>query len=357
MGPQGFLYNGEFDPFHYHPWLVEEIVVALQHSLELQIVFTDIDNTLVIGTGATVELQRQGALDTAQLIEYVQKTRCILIPVTGASWDRDAKYTESVSARIAQGVIPSYFHAIVTDGGSAAFGRGLDGGVLTDHHYHRSRASLQQGIVHAEVRLRASSLVEQICLERVSFPLAPLGWDKIEELEPTTTRERMVFQPECDREGRVSLYFFASSLDERDAIEALLQDEFRDLKVVVCEERDFNNAFTHRFPLDHTRKYCADLGLDKSVAVEYFATLITALVRQLDPAATVSTWYCGDAGNDLSAARSPVIDHVCMVGGASIELTRHEAELGRAGKRVYVERGDRRGPASILWALSQWNRS
>ena len=184
--------------------------------------------------------------------------------------------------------------------------------------------------------------------------------------------ERIYLQPGT-QEGyhrlanKVAFYFYANTLQERDAIEAHFQRTMEPfgLSVVCCEEKDANSAARRhpeasqllaqeRLPL----KYCLDIvPFTKGSAVKYFGDYISNVATEIALSRgvarpTVEIWACGDSGNDIPLMVPALVSRVVVVGGASAELVRCAQSLTEHGKKVFIESDPSRlGPASIAAAL------
>jgi hypothetical protein len=209
------------------------------------------------------------------------------------------------------------------------------------------------------------SLINQDALSAHEFGLVSL-FDKLAQ------PDRMHLQPGTQdgshrNSNKVAFYFYASTLEQRDHIEARMRNVVASLglQVVCCEEKDASSAARRHpgiAPLLQTQqapiKYCLDIvPFNKASAVRYFSGYISALASEIAAERGVArpeieVWACGDSGNDFPLMAEPNISRVVMVGGASAELIRRAEFLKDSGKRVYVEANpDRLGPASIATAL------
>lgn len=356
------------------------------------VVFTDIDGTLHIGAGHSEAEVAENAAVTRALVERISGNNMALIPITGSHFEAGTPTTPSVHSRMNAGILPAvgasngtfFCDALAAGGGTKAIGVDSSGAFKIDEHYAelvRAKRFDYEAVLAAVIAIRdelnglEGSLADSF--SRVDFTVVrtfdtkPVGDQLIDD--------RIYFQLAAGddthaRVGKLALYFYANTLEERDRIEAMFIERFPNIPIVCCEEKDANAAARRTegyasamaegspFPL----KYCLDLTpVDKGSPIELFTALISARIRELAPeyearglnAPNVRVWFCGDAGNDLNAARRDEVDRVVMVGGSSPELTRYADSLRAAGKEVYVEdkASGRIGPQSILAAMDSFS--
>lgn len=353
-----------------YPELAAKIISAFESpARRLDVLFTDMDNTFIPGTGRTPEQLAEGLRATHRLIDFLEPQPFVLIPVTGSGWSTDTRTTSSVSSRIKSGEIPDYHHALVTDGGMIALGKDAKGAFQIDPNYEEELSVLKDRFNPEGVFDLACLAMDQINVDSFAereLGLSPIDFDKIVSLDPSSPRKRIYLQEHIHPDNSVSgskvcLYFYANSLAERDAIERVFRDEFRDKAIVCCEERDFNNLRDRSAGAEPMpTKFCLDITpVHKGTPVHYYSELIKRAADALHmkrggEELKICTWYAGDAANDLVAARRPEVDRVIMVGGSNQEFLRHADSLARTGKRVYIEPDAHRlGSASILRAITE----
>lgn len=353
--------------------LYPDIVASLQRAFEsptreIDLVVTDLDNSLIPGTGREEAEIKKGIEDAHRLVDLLDSYNGVLVCVTGSSWDVDTATTPSVSHRMSSGEVPSFLHAVVADGGMMALGKRDGANYEADTHYdgflreRKSRFPAQQVYELADfVRkgLNRAEVAQQLGLHQIDF-------SAVAAVDPAAHHERVYFQPHVHPHGiaeraKVSLYFYAESLEERDLIEAKFRHELGGYAIVCCEERDFNNK-RDRIGLQSScpMKFCLDITpVHKGTPVKYFADLVHRAAEVLhaekggEPL-KITTWYCGDAANDLVGMRRREVDNVVMVAQSSAELLRYADDLAAAGKRVFIEKdATRSGAATIIKALLQ----
>ncbi len=359
--------------------LYPDIVSALHRAYQsevrhLDLVLTDLDNTFIPGAGRPQAEFDRGIADARRLTELLDVHNGILVCVTGSSWDVDTPTTPSVSNRVATGHIPAFLHAIVTDGGMRAYGKGGGSEYKLDPSYEASVAS-QKADFPAEGTFKVAEFVRDVANDEsiaAELGLAPIDFAAIAQVDPSSPRSRVFFQPHVHPRGvvegpKVSLYFYANQrlgseerLHERDLIEKLFRRELgHHLPLICCEERDFNNK-SRAMGLESATplKFCLDITpIHKGTPVAYFSKLIQRASEVLNHQypgrpLEIATWYCGDAANDLVGMRRGEVDSVVMVAGSSEELLRHANQLASAGKHVHVEPDQHcTGAGSILKAL------
>ncbi|MBN8548954.1 MAG: hypothetical protein J0M12_06540 [Deltaproteobacteria bacterium] len=353
-----------FPQLTLYPELAAKIEAAFRtEARRLDVVFTDVDNTLVPGTGLPEAEMRRGMEAASKLIEYISPKPIALIPITGSGWNTDTATTKSVRHRIQTGEIPSYQHALITDGGMMALGRDAAGNFHVDHDYQERLAQLKAHFNPEGVFEIAKWVADR--LNRGSLKgLGPINFEDVAAIDPNSPACRVYLQEHVHPLGaitdaKICFYFYANNTDERDAVERLFREELEGYSIVCCEERDFGNVKrASSRPSAEVSKYCLDITpVHKGTPVEYFSKLISDAADALQlkyggAPLQIVTWYCGDAANDLVAARRPEVSRVVMVGGANEELIRHQPDLARH-KKVYLETSPSRvGAASIHRALA-----
>jgi hypothetical protein len=315
----------------------------------LRVVFSDLEDTLVLGQNHALAARQHNQGVVQKLLERMQERGEALVVITGSAWDVDTATTPSVKKRIANGEVPNC-DALVTSGGETAIGTSDQGEKVVDAQYQQWVSTVSASF-HAENVFGVARFIANNINQGRGTPgpaLSAIDFSKVHEIQPQSPRERIYFQPHVHPEGespfaRVSLYFFANTVAERDQVEYAFRGEFPNLTVVCCEEKDYSAEVQARELLEHPMKYCLDITpTHKGLPVDYFMRAIQKAADALHARdggseLTVDAWYCGDAANDLVAARRPEIKTVVMVGGASQEFLRHQHGLLGEDKRVYVD--------------------
>jgi hypothetical protein len=344
------------------------LVSALENAAkkpekQLRVIFSDLDDTLVLGHARPLEQREASRSAFIELAAQVKKNGDALIIVTGSAWALDTATTPSVQKRIESGEIISGYHALVTSGGHGAIGFDSTGETAVDAHY-KAMIDRRTSHFHAQQIYDLSSfLVNNINSGAVLADLTPLDFDAINQGQIVGISERIFFQPHIHPDGtvpypRVSLYFYANSVEERDKIELAFREEFQTSTIVCCEEKDFSAQRAQLAEVIPATKYCLDITpTHKGLPVEHFMGVLekaanAIAARDNSEPVRLEGWYCGDAANDLVAARRPEISTVVMVGGSSQEFLRHKDGLVGETKRVYVEHDpDCLAAQSVLKAL------
>lgn len=362
--------------FTDYPTIREKVERALSEGV-VRVLFTDIDATFVLGAGHSVAEIEKGQQDMRQLVSELNQRGVIIIPVTGSHFDSGTATTNSILNRIEQGILPlvgevhqdrSYaVDAYVADGGAKAVSSLQGRSPVYDHVYMRSVTPA--ALDYAGLMSRTLALSAEINANRLSdAEQAMIGAYDIH-----ASSDRISLQPGTangthEKSNKLALYFYASSLEERDSIEArfVALTKPLGLNVVCCEEKDATSAAKRHpeiGPLIGEQpvplKYCLDIvPFDKGSAVSHFSGYISHVVAEAALARNaarpvVETWACGDSGNDFPLMAGASISHVVIVGGASQELVRLGDRLREQGKAVFIETDPGRlGPASIAAAFS-----
>lgn len=353
--------------------LYPDILSSLQRALregrpEINLIVTDLDNTLIPGAGRSAAEMERGIEDAHRLVRLLDGQCGILVCVTGSSWNVSTSTTPSVSHRVKTGDIPSFLHAIVTDGGMVALGKGEEGSYQPDSVYAEFLREQTENFPADQIFGVAAFVRRSVNNDSLGpkLGLTPINFDAVERIDPASPRERVFFQPHVHPNGvaegsKVSLYFYANSVEERDRIEIQFRRELTSYAIVCCEERDFNNArAANGLEESCPMKFCLDITpVHKGTPVAYFVGLVERAAELLQQersdgaSLAIKTWYCGDAANDLVGMRRHEVEKIVMVADSSEELLRHADTLASAGKEVYVEL-DRScsGALSIIRALS-----
>lgn len=361
-----------------HQRLVDGILNAwMRGDRKLEVVYSDIDGVLLAGRGTPPEVQSSSRQALHELLAFLEQRGTLLIPNTGVTWSIDTALSPSILHRLENGEIPLYHHALATDGGSQLMACSSDGNYSRDERF---AAHVRRSMEH----FRGEQVLEDAwwLIQRINDNIfasvqrfTPLDFDRIRQVEeaakggkaePASIGFRVFLQPHIHPDGRahperVSVYFYASNLDERDKIEQLFREQLSPRPIVCCVEEDFNNVRNSRFGQDYcATRYCLDVTpVHKGLPIMYLDSLVRRACDVLHTmedggAMSITNWYCGDAANDLVAARAPCIQCVCFVGGSSEELTRYRTELAALGKIVYTEHDpSKRHAASILNAFRE----
>ena len=361
--------------FDLYPSIVEKIESSLATGV-VRVLFTDVDATLVLGAGHSDAEIDQGQQDMRELVAELNRLGFIIIPVTGSHFGSGTNTTGSIIDRIERGILPqvggqaedqSYsVDAYVSDGGALAVKAVIQGAPTVDPHY----ASCV-----APPNFQYDTVFRKALVEAAKLRLESLGAAEqalMAQYDKHVGDERIYLQPGT-QEGyhrlanKVAFYFYANTLQDRDAIEAHFRGAMEPLglSVVCCEEKDANSAARRhpeasellaqeRLPL----KYCLDIvPFTKGSAVKYFGDYVSkvsteAALRREVSRPTVEIWACGDSGNDIPLMVPALVSRVVVVGGASAELVRCAEALTEHGKKVFIESDPSRlGPASIAAAL------
>jgi hypothetical protein len=357
--------------------IVRKVTASVTLGQPVTILFTDIDGTFTPAVGSrTEEVMRKQAQAMTEFANLIDQNNYILIPVTGSSMEAGTRQNQSLPNRIAAGEIPEIFDGLVTEGGSKAVIK-VPG---HDFHYDANYA----GLVSAQIEPFRASVQKYIqitddLIADITNPASRLGarmktpsaeaQQLIEQIdkrdwEPSIRIYKQTHihpQPGTAPYDRISLHFYASDLEDRDAIEHAFKTAYPDLKVVCCEERDFGSEaqalVSGKLPIT---KYCLDITpINKETPIELFYAAVNAITERqnqlLSGNSAVKAAYFGDAGNDGPAARSDLISFVGIVGHASEELRRMASELDQQ-KTVYIEAGpdEQVGVASMLAAMRSW---
>ncbi len=357
-----------------YPSIRDKVAVSLESGV-VRVLLTDIDATFVLGAGHTESEIAEGQRVMRDLVGKLNGENVIIIPISGSHFDSGTQTTNSILNRIEQGVLPlvgpgddrSYrVDAYVSDGGARAVRGVRDREVGYDQRY--------QSTVHPEaydyqgLSARALALAAQIAEK-------PLTEDEIAIIaryDRHAQPVRIHMQPGTEdgthrNSNKFAFYFYASTLEERDAIEQQFLKLGAELGVraVCCEEKDANTQarrhpdFVGKVQEGFPLKYCLDIvPFDKGSAVRYFTDLISAEVAEQCAAngstsrPRIEVWACGDSGNDYALMAPEAVTNVVIVGGASQELIRLGERLSEMGKQVYIESDPNRiGPASIANAF------
>jgi hydroxymethylpyrimidine pyrophosphatase-like HAD family hydrolase len=367
--------TGENITYDLYPSIVEKIGNSVATGV-VRALFTDVDATLVLGAGHSAAEIDQGQRDMRQLVAELNRLGFIIIPVTGSHFGSGTKTTGSIIDRIERGILPrvggqvedrSYsVDAYVSDGGALAVKAVSEGTPTLDTHY-ATRVSPPD--------FQYDTVLKKALVEAARLGLAPLGAEEqalMAQYDKHVGPERIYLQPGT-QEGyhrlanKVAFYFYANTLQDRDAIEVHFQRTMEQfgLSVVCCEEKDANSAARRHSEASRLLaqeslplKYCLDIvPFTKGSAVNYFADYISNVSTEIALSRgvarpTLEIWACGDSGNDIPLMVPAMVSRVVVVGGASAELVRCAEALTEQGKKVFIERDPSRlGPASIAAAL------
>lgn len=336
------------------------------------VVFSDIDSTLLLGSGYSQQQIQESHQTAKQLIESLNASGAIIIPITGTGFGAGTQTTSGVRLRMEAGVLPQIgmlsgelfsLDALVSDGGGQAWQRGN----VRDPEYQQMLSS--QHFDYSAVR---SLLIEKMAETNLN-PVEAHDRVIIDRYDQHAHQGRIQFQPGSieghhQAVGKIAAFFYAETLEQRDAIELKFQLAFPGIRIVCCEERDANTVARRdaevverlRKGVPVPLKYCLDLvPFDKGSAVDFYADKIMLDIAQKcalrgKPAPALEIWACGDSGNDHTLMRAKAVTNVVMVGGASPELVRLAQPLRDIEKKVYVESDSTVfGPLSIERALRQ----
>ena len=361
--------------FTDYPTIREKVVLGCETG-RVVILFTDVDGTLVLGAGHHAPEIEQGQRDMERLVKALNAQGAIIIPITGSHFDSGTNTTHSILDRIERGVLPhvgvsapdSSFavDAYVSDGGARSVHALSGQDVSYDSSYI---ASVQPATLDYDQLLSHTQSLAAVINQR---NLSDEEQSLIAMYDTSPETSRVFLQPGTESgshrgSNKIAFYFYASSLNERDQIEASFAGHVKDfgMRVVCCEEKDATTA-ARRHPMlaepaDNLRlplKYCLDIApFDKGMAVRHFSDYVLHLIVEQVLATgkerpALEVWACGDSGNDFSLLSSDIVTHAVIVGGASKELLRLGDRLKEHGKSVYIETDPSRlGPTSIAQAI------
>lgn len=364
------------EPFTHFQSIADKVAASFDRGV-VRVLFTDIDATFVLGAGHHQSEIDQGQRDMRALVRRLNDEHTIIIPVSGSHFDSGTSTTNSILNRIGSGVLPMidgesvdrsyHVDAYVSDGGARAV-HGVQGrSVEYDARYVDSVQP--DNLNYNLIAQRAKQLAAEINLK----PLTDSERNIVRQYDAHANESRIHLQPGTEsgvhaQSNKFALYFYASSLAERDAIEESFTALSRELgvRIVCCEEKDANSAArrhatyqAHGQGEGYPLKYCLDIvPFDKGSAVSHFSAYISSLIsdRAVASGSTarprMEVWAAGDSGNDITLMAPDVVTNVVIVGGASPELIRLGDRLEAQGKEVYIERDPSRiGPASIAAAI------
>lgn len=143
---------------------------------------------------------------------------------------------------------------------------------------------------------------------------------------------------------KVGLHFFAN--DEGKEMASIFRSEFKDLKIVVCEEINYNTTLK---PSEKRKKFCLDImPATKADAVNY-------LIKKFNIEQGV---VAGDSGNDIDMLLETPKSFVAVaVGGHKTEL-KHALETNKANnknhKPIFIDADDRRLAAQTLLLFDEY---
>jgi hydroxymethylpyrimidine pyrophosphatase-like HAD family hydrolase len=136
---------------------------------------------------------------------------------------------------------------------------------------------------------------------------------------------------------KIGLYFFAESMDARTRMADLISQHFPNVITIICSE------ITHNSAVGREEKYCLDLTrMDKLGAVLYLRNIL----------GISESIVAGDSGNDFRQLVFSPNSTGVVVGGFKPELL-HQLNLADSPtKHIFIEHAERRGPASIVHAMT-----
>lgn len=343
-----------------HIQLIKAILRKCQRGDSIiRVVFTDIDDSFVLGGGKQSLLEESGdererALArkvhsaAESMAELIEAHGDILFPISGTRWAEGNESTDSVRDRLMDGRIPQPLAALSVNGGAEIYGVNPElppSQWGQDPYYAAFMDKRLKSFESEHVFTKAQQLADRI--NHGETPLvSQLPFEEIAAIDPIAQARLAMFpQPSVHPEDkpfatRASFHFYANSIAEMDLVENLFSQHFPEYSVVVGTEGDYQAKKG-----DHSNlpdKYYLDISpYDKGAPIGYFLPLIK---RALLAAASVcnktapeiEVWYCGDAGNDRIAASQSEVDIVCMVGAALPELVRLKPRLEETGKRVLL---------------------
>jgi|GEM_PF-2172941 len=353
---------------------------------KLVLIFSDVDGTLSLGR----DVAGNGAL-TRDVITKARSRGVILVPITGSHYSSGTISTPSIEARIKEGCLPTFASGDKADSEFAVDAYATDGGAILlvqnnsvpggssrigispeGPSYVRDYQSFVNSHRFDYEKFIGRSLLDLMDLQNGKadrLHSMVFSAETVKQYDPKPLSHWIEFQPGTAEglhrtAGKIAFYFYANSIDDRDAVESYFKVRFPGAQVVCCEERDANTKArewaikTKSTSAPLTLKYCLDLvPFHKGTPVSFMLRVVREeLFRQSNEAGklpiAIEAWFCGDAGNDLVGMQSDGITHVVMVGGSSPELLRQKASLEDMGRKVYTESEPTMlGPASILKAF------
>lgn len=364
-----------------YPGMIDTIAHRVLSGEDVLVIFSDVDGTFTPARGDMND--RLKVIQTeamTQFAELVTKNNYVFIPITGSSYEVSTPTLESLQQRIGAGEIAEVFHALIVEGASKAVIKGKGSTEFSyDEHYasfvreraEEFRAGLPTLFKTCDEQLEAVRQ-QMLTIKGMTVRLAEFSPAARDLYARVLGRElhdadRIQYQPHAHPQpgqaplDKISLYFLASTIVDRDRIEKLFVEKFRGWDVICCEERDFNSEASKVMKGERPlTRYCIDIApINKATPIELFTRLITETTTYFNQTfkgnSKVIPVYFGDAGNDIPAARANPIRKVGIVSGASREFLRKARDLPPLGKDVYVDsKAGRPGVASILTALKEW---